>query len=72
MDDVGIEGFNRFRHPGVVTPEKRVVPKIFIEIERKRSAREFEVRGRLVLRLAGLGGAADAEEGIPAPLREAG
>ncbi len=70
MDNFGIEGFDRFRHPRVMTPEKWIVPQVFIEIERQRSAGELEMCGRLFLRLPGLARAPDAEEGIAAPLRE--
>jgi hypothetical protein len=37
LDDIGVEGFNHFRHAGMTTPEKRVMPEVLIEIECKRS-----------------------------------
>jgi hypothetical protein len=55
-----------------MTPEERVMPQVFIESERKRSAGDLEVCGRLVLCLAALACAPDAEEWISAALREAG
>ncbi len=55
-----------------MTTEKGIVPQVFIEIERKRSAGEFEVCRRFVLCLPGLACAANAEKGIPATMREGG
>ena len=72
MDNIWMEIFDGIRHPGVVTPKKRVVPQIFIEIERKRSTGKFEVPDRTRPVFGGsLAGSPDAQEGVPAPLREA-
>jgi hypothetical protein len=72
MDDVRLELADDLGHMGLMPPEHGVVAQTFVEAERERSAGELDVSGAVVVSLAGLLGASDAEEGILSLPRELG